>query len=160
MGLQYVKNIAEMNAANRLFYKRVKAAQTRILSRMAQVNEEASEKFAAGPNNIYSFTGELISTIELKPHGALKFQVICSAPHAFEIEEGLKEAEFRSYEEYPKLRPWVTDKFGWAPKEGITVGGKGSVIHPSGLHFMLKGFNLVYENADSLISLELNKLGC
>ncbi len=155
MGIQYVKTAMEMSTANRLFYQRVKVAQTRILSRMARINEEVSEKVAA----THKFTGELISTIELIPIGDLKFQVICSAPHAFEIEEGLKEPEFRSYGEYPKLKSWVVEKFGRAPGGGIIVGNSPEgVPHPNGLHFMFEGFKVNVQNADSLIRLELNKL--
>ena len=61
MGIVYVKTAMEMNVQNRLFYKRVKEAQVRILQRMAKTNKDVSIKVA----ETHKFTGELISTIEI-----------------------------------------------------------------------------------------------
>ena len=163
MGTVYVKTIAEMNVQNRLFYKRIEKAQSNILRRMAQSNLNVSRKFA----DTHRFTGELTSAIELNQEGVLKWQVICSAPHAFEIEEGLKVREYRKFADYPKLEAWVLEKFGYTIGDGIGVGGKNrkgldsspnGIPHPKGLHFMQEGFNVNVTNADSIVSQELMKL--
>ena len=163
MGTVYVKTAMEMNVQNKVFRKRVEVAHSNILRRMAQSNLKESKKFAETKR----FTGELVSSINLSQDGVLKWQVICSAPHAYEIEEGLKTREYRLFSEYPKLEAWVLEKFGYTQGKGIGVGGQNKeglpsspngVPHPKGLHFMQQGFQINVTNSNSIVSQEIMKL--
>ena len=143
---------------NRRFWNRVKSTNKVILARLASINLKTSQKIAEEKR----FTGLLISLISLESAmGGLKFRVISSAPYSHEIEEGLKQPEFRTYAEYPKLREWAKQKLEFIPRYGLTVGSSpGGIPHPSGLHFMSGGLEIAYQMSNNVISQELRKLGC
>ena len=148
MGIEHAKSIQEMNMMNKRFYNRVNSTQKVILARLAYINLNASKRLAEERR----FTGLLVSLIDLESAmGGLKFRVISSAPHSYEIEEGLEQPEFRTYADYPKLKAWAEAKLGFVPKMGLTVHTKGS-------HFMKSGLDIAYEMSNDVISQELGNI--
>ena len=62
MGVQYVKTMNEMTRMNRLFYKRVKLLQGRILRTLADININKSQEIVKK----VEFKGTLFSSIQLQ----------------------------------------------------------------------------------------------
>jgi len=156
MGIERVNSMQQMKSANVRFHNKVKNAQKFILATLANINHKRSIEVA----DRVKFSGTLSSMIELESlDGGISFRVLSSAPHSLEIEEGLKNVEFRFFSEYPKLRSWARQKGVPEKGQGIFVGkSPGGVPHPNGLHFMKLGFDLAVKQSDQVISTELAKL--
>ena len=163
MVTQFVKTITELKSANRLFYKRVKAAQSRTLIRLANINENVSRKLA----RVVNYTGFLVSSINIESAGSLKQLVICSAPYGSEIEEGLKEtrewvAPVEILDQWRKHKSRMLGKMvGRLGKKTVDVSpspADNKIPHPRGVHFMKGGFEIARDMSNQVTSQELKKL--
>ena len=167
MGIQYVKTIQELNTANRLFFKRVEGIQSSILFRLANLNFVKSKQVAEE----VKFKGVLMSMIELKPLGKLKFQVIASAPHAYGIETGTPPIAGGGYiplEGNPLLEEWVRLKLmqidpakaEYFLRRGAVLVGKHGYPYgyPKGIKFMGLGAGYAVDSSVSVIAEELTKI--
>jgi len=150
-----VKSMREMIRLNAKHNKRSKRASRNILKRLAVLDHRMAVSIAG----TRKFSGTLVSQINLNQINRLTIRVIASAPHAFEIEEGLKRPEFRRFSDYPKLRAWAEARLKIDPgRTGVLVGGPNSRIHPDGLHFMLQGAQFAYKSSPAVVSQELRKI--
>jgi len=166
MGTVQVKTIHEMKRENRLFLKRVEASQTRMLMRMANLNQEKSNKIASE----VKFKGTLMSQIQTKFQDKKRILVISSAPHSYAIEKGEPDVRgYVSFSEAPGLEEWVRNKLrAFDPKkadyflgrQAVLIGTKGFPYgYPKGLRFMEQGYQHAAMNANHIIADELVKLG-
>ena len=169
MGTQFVKSITEMKQANRLFYRKIKVTQSRILQRLAMINKSKSRQIAENAK----FKGTLISSIDLERASSIKYRVIASAPHAVGIETGQPEERGRlSFDDHPLLESWVRQKLMglgeeerkkgefFLKKRWVLVGEKGYPSgYPLGLQFMELGFEHTVGFSNRVVSAELNRLG-
>lgn len=167
MSTEVVKTAQQMAQANRLFQRRLKSVESSILYRLAKLDEKKSKEIA---ENV-KFTGALIATTELTPLAALKFQVITSAPHAYDIEKGIAPngpGEYVYFNEAPLLVRWVREKLrskdprkaAYFMKIGaVKVGAYGYPYgYPTGLRFREQGFLYAVDYSDKIIVEELSKL--
>ena len=166
MGVQYVKTMNEMTRMNRLFYKRVKLLQGRILRTLADININKSQEIVKK----VEFKGTLFSSIQLQMLGAFKYHVIASAPHAKGIEEGIPPSGpgWYYFSDYPLLEEWVLTKLMerdqdkaeyFLKRKAVRVGMSGYPWqHIAGLRFMELGILTASLNADKVIRSELNKI--
>lgn len=157
-----VKTLEELQIVNRRYFNRLNIANRNIIVKLAKVNEQVSKGMVQSLGT-YPGGGELINSIDTSAlTGRYRIQVMASAPHAYEIEEGLKSPVFRTFAKYPKLRAWAETKLRFDPtqqgKTGIKVGGDGSRVHPQGLKFMYGGYKASVEESDGIIVTELRKL--
>jgi len=175
MGTIYVKTVQEMNTQNRLFNKRVKAAQVRALIRLGNINIKKSQQiFRKRYPTDYAGGGALFNSIHLESPSSTKVIVYATdygTGENPEIEKGLKESEFRYYSQYPKLRGWVAEKWDHIPPKGIWVGGMvetsdgairpsspEGIPHPFGLHYFELGGLEAKKKADRITTQELGKI--
>ena len=152
---------------NRRFYNRVRGTQSRILHRLAGLNEVKSKQIAKD----VKFRGTLVSSISLVIADSLKVRVIASAPHAYGIEEGIPEDKgWVSFSQHPLLEAWVRGKLISLDKEkaefflrrkAVLVGEHGYPYgYPQGIRFMKLGYEHTVSFSNKIIAPELKKLGC
>jgi len=167
MGTEIVKTMQEMKQRSRIWLKRVEVSQTRMLMRMANLNQERSIKEAAK----VKFKGTLMSQIQTKFQNKQKIQVISSAPHSYAIEMGEPNVRgYVSFSEAPALEEWVRNKLrALDPKKAAYFLGRQEVRiglsggfprnYPRGVRFMEQGAQYAAMNANQIITEELMKLG-
>ena len=165
MGIVQVKTIQQMKRENMIWWKRVEAAQTRMLMRMANLNQGKSMQIASE----VKFKGTLMSQIQTKTLNKLKIQVISSAPHSYAIEKGEPDVRgYVSFSDAPGLEEWVRNKLRafdpskaeyFLGKQAVLIGMKGFPYgYPKGVRFMELGYESAAMNSNSIIGEELTKL--
>ena len=165
MGIVQVKTIQQMKRENMIWWKRVEAAQTRMLMRMANLNQGKSMQIASE----VKFKGTLMSQIQTKTLNKLKIQVISSAPHSYAIEKGEPDVRgYVSFSDAPGLEEWVRNKLRafdpskaeyFLGKQAVLIGMKGFPYgYPKGVRFMELGYESAVMSSDSIIGEELTKL--
>ena len=166
MGTIMVKTIQEMTAQNRLWWKRVEAAQTRTLIGLANINHTKSREIAGQ----VKFRGTLMSQIQIGSVNKFKVQVIASAPHAYAIEKGEPPIRgYVSFSEAPDLEAWVKNKLMvfdpakaeyFLARQAVKIGMRGFPYgYPNGVKFMELGYEFAAANSNIILSNELMKLG-
>ncbi len=165
MGIVQVKTVQQMNQQNRIWWRRVEAAQVRALMKISDLNLNKSREIAEQAK----FKGTLLSKIQTKPINKLKIQVISSAPHSYAIEKGEPSViGWVSFSEEPGLEGWVRNKLmRFDPKkaqyflgrQAVKIGMKGFPYgFPKGLRFMELGFQFAAASSSMILGNELMKL--
>lgn len=168
MGLVKVKNMKQMMLENKRFKKRVEAAQTRSLMRMANMNEQYTKEKVEEVN----FTGQMMSKIRVDQKNKMSIRVISDADHAYTIDYGKpgKTGDV-TFDEEPGLEDWVNNKLMLvAPKKalyfkfikavriGEANGGQFPFKYDNGLRSMELGFKFAALNSDRILTAEIMKL--
>ena len=188
MGTKFVKTLQEMNAENMFFAREVKKANSRILRRMALVNQKVSKDIIEKPLTAarggapINYQGTLLSMMELRMLSQFNIQFISSAPHSFIVEKGISPkgqalrlrsgktipGNWITFSENPNLKIWVNtklvrfdpDKAEFFNRVGaVKVGDNGfPFTFNQGARFMETGFNIAVINSNAIVSSELSKI--
>ncbi|MCP3684477.1 MAG: hypothetical protein GY861_17570 [bacterium] len=146
MSYKTVTSFAELDATIRKMSLQLIAAVDVSMLRIALIGDKTAKQVAEQKK----WRGTLISMINLTRKTG-KVVVTSTAPYSEEIEEGLTNAEFRTYAENPSLRTWVMEHWDWVPAKGI-------LVHTKGIHFMKKGWIAATAQSNRIIGEEISKI--